>query len=90
MSTSASGMKKLEERVTRLSVRKSFWLATLALLFPFYFVLTSDHFSPSEWGEMFWVVGAILWLVGFLVACTLYFGLTYLLYVFGVHDRDSV
>lgn len=75
-------MKELEERLIRLSVKKSFGLAAVGLLFPFYFVLTSDHFGPKEWGEMFWVMGWLLWAAGFLAACALYLGAAYLLYVF--------
>lgn len=82
MSTSASARKELEERAIRLSVKKSFGLAALGLLFPFYFILTSDHFGPKEWGEIFWVVGGLLWAIGFLAACALYFGAAYLLYIF--------
>lgn len=79
MSHSDAIAEAFQKRTARLTLKKLLGLTFLGLLFPLHFVLTSDHFGPSEWGGMFWVVGMILWAVGFVGACVLYFGVVHLL-----------
>jgi hypothetical protein len=71
-------LEALERRVVRLTPRKVTGVVTMGILAPLYFVLSSTHFRPGEWGRMFWVVFGTLWLVGIFAAGAAYMGLAYL------------
>ena len=74
-----TAMSQSDAHTVRLTPVKLVALAVAGLLVPFYFVASSSHFRLGQWGEKFWVVGGILWLVGVLAACVVYIAGTQLL-----------
>lgn len=61
-----------DAKLVRITIPKLLLLAVSGLLFPLSCVVRFEHFRPAEWGDMFWVVGGILWLIGILCAFTAY------------------